>query len=119
MKNVIKILLILLITMSAVNCSKNDDNSYPVRDKDVTLAQNDSVRVDLGIYSIEGGIEITQQARHYEKSELINNDYFYIPLTDFTGEDQVEISIYGSTGGDNLNPIGLLRITLIVETLED
>ncbi|HEA28843.1 MAG TPA: hypothetical protein ENH91_02420 [Leeuwenhoekiella sp.] len=119
MKNIYCSVLIALLATLTICCSKNDDNSYPVYDREIKLNQNDSIITDLGAYPIEGSREISQQARHALKSELRTDVYFYKPETGFTGEDQVEITTYSSTGDNDLYATGVLRITLIVSALED
>ncbi|WP_031428742.1 hypothetical protein [Flavimarina sp. Hel_I_48] len=119
MKKTYTSIRIALFAIVVFSCSDDDDSSYPVYDREVTVAQNDSILVDLGAYPIEGGREISEEARHAKTSELRAGNYFYKPEIDFMCEDQVEITSYGSTGGNDIFPTGVVRITLLVSVATD
>ena len=114
--------LSVLILMIAVfqSCTKEPLVIY--KNINVSLKENESYQLDLGNLGNEEVAEITKQAAHFQTSQTqilttsSNTTYIYVPSIDYSGTDDVEITItrgepvnnqgqcgFGGSGGCNQN----------------
>src|SRR5258705_13850794 len=110
-KHTLLMFFLLIVSIFFLSCSKKDasDNtvmSVPDETIRVKIAPNQSYQLDL---SNAGTVSISRQAIHFSVSEtMVNNEngipfYKYIPVTDFTGNDEVVLL---STKTEANNPSG-------------
>ncbi|MFK5981828.1 MAG: hypothetical protein QM499_02855 [Flavobacteriaceae bacterium] len=92
-----KIVFILLVILT-VSCSKEEDDTvYKTKEIRINLSNTLSYSYYLGSFEESEGPEITNQALHFEYSDLFRNEetggvsYGYKPLPEYVGEDYVEI----------------------------
>lgn len=91
--------------------------------QNITLKNSNEYRLDLNISGDEEGATITEQAKHYLKSELQRDAstnwsivYVYQPERDFTGIDSVEIeTCTGGDGGDIPCTTELIKLKFQIE----
>ncbi|PHS60576.1 MAG: hypothetical protein COB12_13000 [Flavobacterium sp.] len=93
-----RIIVIILVFVLFVSCSKEDDMIYKTKEITINLSSNLSYQYYLGRFIEEGDeVEITTQALHFEISEYYQNEnngnisYKYKPQLDYEGDDYVEI----------------------------
>ena len=104
MKNRVAAIVLILLSFVLWNCEKETLPSEK-SGQTITLKNSNEYRLDLKISGDEEGATITEQAKHFSKSELLRNEstnwsvvYVYQPESNFTGIDSVEIET--CTGGD-------------------
>lgn len=97
-----RLTILLLFTLLATGCEEESGEKF------VTLRNDETYALDLNISGDEEGAVITQQALHYEVSELVRDSttgwsivYRYIPEQGYTGIDYVEIET--CTGGEGVS----------------
>jgi hypothetical protein len=91
---------LLLVTAS---CKKTAaiQGTNPIN---VTVKAGQPYQYDLGLYNDEEGVTITQQATHFQQSEVTRLAfthviYTYVPASGYSGTDEVVLqSDRGSTG---------------------
>ncbi len=109
----------------AQSCKKtidNNTNQQTTTPQTTTpsIKKNQSFQYEFGLIGIEDGLSISQQANHFEISELRRNNntgkmiYNYKPGLNYVGTDEVEITLNISNGASIVNTIKtkiLLTIT--------
>ena len=116
-----KIFFLLLIVLT-VSCSKEEDNTiYKTKEVRINLSNNLSYFYYLGNFEETEVPEITDQAQHFEHSDLLRNEetggvsYRYKPLSEFVGEDYVEVLSEKIIDAENdKKQITTLKLTFIV-----
>lgn len=119
MKNIF--LLFIIISGIAVSCDKNDDHTTPPPEQTVnfSIRPNTMLEYDLGMFGREEGAIILKQPSSAQVSRIViteNNHsvYNYLPVQDFTGNDEVLIQVNRNSDGVN-STASYLRIRIKVE----
>lgn len=85
------------------SCTKANQNIANQQTITPTIKKNESFQYKFGLIGIEDKMSISQQANHYETSELKRDNtgkmiYTYKPSLNYVGTDEVEISLGISDG---------------------
>ena len=125
MKNLSILLSTIILCLMASSCKdQNNDKNDDAAGNNVTIEAKSG---ELIIHPIsdaiptEGGYKITQQAKNYNKSEIINGgeeaaiEYHYQSKEGFTGTETVEITSTYSIGDGNMKVGDIITLTISVK----
>jgi hypothetical protein len=109
MKQILKIVLLVLITLTYWSCNKDDSPESTTKTEvtttkiEVTITNTEEYIYDFNFSGDEEGASIITQAEHYQTSETYRDTvyfsvlYHYIPEPGYTGTEYVKIET--CTGG--------------------
>jgi hypothetical protein len=103
MKQIFKIVLLVIITLTCWSCNK-DDSPESTTKIEVTITNTEEYIYDFNFSGDEEGASIITQAEHYQTSETYRDTvdfsvlYRYIPEPEYTGTEYVKIET--CTGGN-------------------
>jgi len=113
--------ILLLLLVLTISCSKEDGDINLTKEIRINLSNDLSYSYFLGSFEEDESPEITNQALHYEYSDLLRNEetggvtYRYKPLAEFVGEDYVEILSEKIIDEENdKKQITTLKLTFII-----
>lgn len=125
MKNLFIFLSTIILSFTIGGCKdQNKENNSDVTRTNIDIETQSG---ELAIYPItdaiqvEGGYEITKQAKNYNKSEIINGgqkaaiEYHYQSKEGFTGTETVEITSSYSIGDSNFKVGEIITLTITVK----
>ena len=114
-----KKIFLILISVICFSCTRDDDGTpTPKIEENVFISKSENYNYQIGFLGDEDGVEITQQAQHFEISRVVRNNntgeviYNYKPQSDFIGSDSVELSV--TTYAVGLNRSSTVRIVKII-----
>ena len=100
------------------SCSKEElktDENIAIVEESISVGIGNSFTYSLGHFSSEGALEISQQANHFETSEITTGnsgmEFLYKPITGFIGKDYVEIT---QTYGNNISGATIFKLSINV-----
>lgn len=110
MKKILLAFTIMLGIGILASCKKGIKDNANDQTTTPTIKKNESFQYDFGFIGIEDNMSISQQAYHFETSELKRDNtgkmiYTYKPILNYVGTDEVEISLGISNGASIVNTI--------------
>ena len=115
-------ILLMLIILIGCKTEQLTMDDY-VLEQEVYLGSNELFEYGLGTgISVEGGFSIETQAKHFQISDLVINqfdllqlEYVYKPELDFQGTDIVVLKNCISIGSGNCDKIELFKFTFHIK----
>lgn len=99
-------------------CNKGDleiEENVTIIEESISIGIGNSLTYSLGNFSSEGNLRISQQANHFETSEIktgnSGKEFHYKPITGFVGKDYVEIT---QTYGNDINGATVFKLSINV-----
>ena len=115
--------LILIFSIVSVSCHQEEDNltdNVNYIKESYSIGRGESFTYHLGNFSSEGNIKITEQAQHFDISEIKTGiggiDYEYKPQNEFLGTDYVEITLTTTVGNNEVNQITVFQLSITIES---
>ena len=92
------------------SCKKESQDNTKQQTITPNIKKNELFKYEFGLIGLEDNMFISQQANHFEKSELKRDNtgriiYTYKPSLNYVGTDEVEVSLGISNGATIINTI--------------